>query len=98
MALKISSRIRRKLEQKHGVSESEIRECFTSREGKFLEDTREENRTDPPTKWFIAETDRGRLLKIVFVPYQNGNNIDVVIKTAYAPNETEQRIYSKYGK
>ena len=93
MGLVISPKIKEKLRHKHWVNEEEIVQCFASREGRFLIDTREEHRTDPPTHWFIAETSRGRLLKVVFVPIGD----EIHIKTAYTPNETEKRIYNKYG-
>ncbi|MFV2055348.1 MAG: ADP-ribosyl-(dinitrogen reductase) hydrolase [Thiohalomonadales bacterium] len=91
----ISSSIRKKLTQKHGVNEAEITQCFTSRERAFLEDTRENHKTDPPTKWFIAETDFGRCLKVVFM--QSADGQDIQIKTAYLANIEERRIYEKYA-
>ncbi|MGA7981011.1 MAG: hypothetical protein WCA32_12415 [Chromatiaceae bacterium] len=57
-------------------------------------DTREEHRTQPPTRWFIAETNLGRKLKVVFVP----KGEDVIIKTAYGPNEIERRMYRELSK
>lgn len=94
MALMISSSIRQKLTEKHGVSEDEITQCFASRDRGFLEDTREDHKTDPPTQWFIAETDYGRKLKVVFMQSSDGN---IHIKTAYPPNDNEKRIYYKYA-
>lgn len=47
--------------------------------------------TNPLTRWFIAETDFGRKLKIAFMPTDEG----IVIKTAYGPNTEELRIYNK---
>ncbi|MCL7943443.1 DUF4258 domain-containing protein [Marinobacter sp. ATCH36] len=93
MALKYSSAVKQKLAEKHGVSPEEVQQCFANREGRLLEDTREEHKTDPPTQWFIAETDYGRRLKIVFV-LKNG---DILLKTAYSPNPVEERIYTKHG-
>jgi hypothetical protein len=94
MGLKISQSVRNKLQHKTPpVSEDEILQCFASRPGRYLVDTREENRTDPPTRWFIAETDRGRSLKVVFIR----KGTDVTIKTAYDPNPEEIRIYRKYS-
>ncbi|CDG95579.1 hypothetical protein [Xenorhabdus bovienii] len=95
MKLLISSNIRLKLADKNPpVNEEDILQCFSNRVGYFLEDTREDNRTDPPTKWFISETDYGVKLKIVFIYYPEKG---VAIRTAYAPNEDELRIYKKYG-
>ena len=92
MAIKISAKVKAKLQKKHNVTEDEISECFQSCEKSFLTDTREEHRTNPPTQWFISETDYGRLLKVVFIMRTNG---DIEIKTAYEPNQTEIAIYSK---
>ncbi|RMD67691.1 MAG: ADP-ribosyl-(dinitrogen reductase) hydrolase [Gammaproteobacteria bacterium] len=93
MAIVISPKIKKKLQEKHSVSEEEVHECFANREGRLLMDTREEHRSDPPTLWFIAETHMGRKLKIVFI--QKGE--DIYLRTAYEANETEIRIYEKYG-
>ena len=95
MALVISNLIRQKILQKHGISENEVIQCFASREGGFLEDTRENHKTNPPTKWFIAETDYGRKLKVVFMQSVDGK--DIHIKTAYLANEEEKCIYEKYA-
>ncbi|EOX1789774.1 hypothetical protein [Vibrio cholerae] len=85
--------IKTKLMIKHGVKISEVEECFSNREKGFLEDKREEHKTDPPTQWFIAETDYGRKLKVVFIQTSDG----VSLKTAYEPNEIEQNIYEKHA-
>ncbi|MET0072169.1 MAG: hypothetical protein ABW096_19195 [Candidatus Thiodiazotropha sp.] len=88
----ISSRVREKLSEKHDVTEEEITQCFSDR-GKLLRDTREDHATDPPTLWFIGETNYGKRLKIVFVEKEGV----IHIKTAYPPNSEEERIYMKYG-
>ncbi len=95
MALVISTAIRKKLHTKHNVKENEILECFANREKSFLKDTREEHDTDPPTLWFVAETDYGRVLKVAFMHYSTDDKF--VIKTAYPANEAEIRIYNKYA-
>ena len=95
MDLVISAKIRQKLTEKHGVAEEEIIECFSNREGDFLQDTREDHATDPATNWFIAETNRGRKLKVAFMYYSETKK--VVIKTAYEANDSEIRIYQKYA-
>lgn len=95
MSLVVSPRVREKLAQKvPPVTESEILQCFANRQGWYLTDEREEHRTDPPTRWFVAETDYGRKLKVAFI--QAGE--DVIIKTAYDANDTEQRIYNHYAR
>ena len=93
MALVISAGVRKKLSEKHQVTEGEIRQSFANRTGEYLEDLREEHRTDPPTRWFVARTDFGRFLKIAFI-FEDG---DVIIKSAFEPNANELRIYQKYG-
>ncbi len=94
MELEISSRVREKLQGKRPpVTRDEILQCFANRGGRYLIDNREDNRTDPPTQWFVAETDFGRRLKVAFV-FDEGA---VHIKTAYDPNHEEIRIYDKYS-
>lgn len=95
MPLIISKRVREKLANKQPpVTEAEIVQCFANREGRFLLDTREEHKTNPPTKWFIAETNYGRLLKVVFVRNIDGS---IEIKSAFDPNDTEKRIYRNHA-
>lgn len=97
MTIYISEKVQEKLENKHGgISPDEIDQCFANRpeNAKFLKDRREQHRTDPPTLWFISETDRGIKYKIVFVlDAQN----DIYLKSAFIPNAEEIRIYEKYG-
>ena len=87
----LSGETSKKLKTKHGVSEAEVLECFCNRTGPFLEDTRGRYRTIPPTKWFIATTDSGRLLKVVFIFYRIEK--EIVIKTAFEPNQIEIELY-----
>jgi uncharacterized DUF497 family protein len=93
MAIKMSDRVAEKLARKHGVRIEEIAQCFANRNGKLLRDTRADHATTPPTQWFIAETDYGRSLKVVFIR----NGADVEIKSAFEPNGEELRIYKKFG-
>ncbi|MCD6040117.1 MAG: uncharacterized protein K0S27_1517 [Gammaproteobacteria bacterium] len=90
----ISRIVAEKLFKKHYVTIEEVEECFLNRNKGLLEDKREKNKTNPPTLWFIAETDQGRLLKIIFIELQNGT---YEIKTAYEPNDNEVKIYEKYS-
>ncbi|MEZ9417628.1 hypothetical protein AB4189_26230 [Vibrio sp. 10N.286.49.E1] len=95
MKLVISPSVERKLATKHDVTESEIRDCFANRDKDFLKDQREEHQSDPPTLWFVAETDYGRKLKIAFIFYSCDNSF--VIRTAYPTNPEEIRIYNKFA-
>jgi hypothetical protein len=91
--LKISDAVLKKLKEVHGVGRPEVEQCFLNVSGKLLLDKRTLTRTNPPTLWFIAQTNKGRTLKIVYI--QRG--MDVNLKTAYDPSEEETRIYRKYG-
>ena len=87
----VASDVKQKLLVKHGVTIEEVEQCFASM-GKTLIDNREENKTTPPTRWFIGETDFGKQLKVVFI--FDGKNF--YLKTAYPPNSEEVRIYHKF--
>ncbi len=82
-----------KLLTKHLVSSKEVEQCFINRDGGLLEDKRENHATTPLTRWFIAETNQCRLLKICFIPI--GTKLH--IKTAYEPNAEEIRIYKQHA-
>lgn len=97
MKIAITPKVLAKLEQKHGVTPKEVEQCFLNRTGGFLEDTREQHRTDPPTQWFIGETNKGRRLKVVFVRRQIEAGPQIDLRTAYVPNAEEIRIYEKFG-
>ena len=86
----IAPDIRDKLLDKHQVKEGEVHECFFNVDGPYVEDTEEEHRTDPPTEWFVAQTDRGRWLKVVFV-FRDGN---IFLKSAFDANPKSMGIYS----
>ena len=95
MKMVMSPKVRAKLANKSPpVSRVEVEQCFASRDRGFLEDDREQNRTVPPTWWFISDTFMGRLLKVVFILLEDGT---IVIKSAYEPNEEEIRIYYKFS-
>lgn len=85
----ISPTICTKLKEKHQVTPKEITQCFENCDGEYLKDTREKHKTEPPTLWFIAETNAGRRLKVVFI-LKGG---EVIVKTVYAANSEEIRIY-----
>lgn len=88
----ISPQVIEKLKEKHNVTREEVFECFCNRDGGFLEDTREEHKTNPKTQWFIAETNFGKKLKIVFIQFPDNS---VRIKSAYPPNQVELYIYTQ---
>lgn len=67
MAIKISDEILNKLRDKHQVTAREVDECFLNMTGNALTDDRDKHKTNPPTMWFIAETNKKRLLKICYI-------------------------------
>jgi uncharacterized DUF497 family protein len=101
MPLWYSEDVRKKLADKHGVSEDEVRQCFENLEGDYIKDTREEHLTDPPTYWFISETNKRRVLKVAFVARkvktESGTETRVDIKTAYEPDANEIELYKRRG-
>jgi hypothetical protein len=91
--LKITAAIQHKLKTKHLVEVAEVRQCFLNKNGKLLTDSRALTKTNPPTLWFIARTNTNRQLKIVYI--QKG--VQIILKTAYEPNEAELAIYARHG-
>lgn len=90
----VSARVLEKLTKKHLVTRTEVEQCFTNRTGRLLTDNRELRKTNPPTLWFIANTNKGRALKVVYI--QIGQ--EVHLKSAFDPNPTEIGIYSRHGR
>jgi hypothetical protein len=94
MPLLIAPSIEEKLSKKQPpVTRREVEQCFENRQYGLLKDTREKHRTNPPTLWFIEHTNSNRRLKIIFI--QKGE--DVILKSAFDPNEDEINIYFKYA-
>lgn len=89
----ISPKVLEKLSNKHHVERREVEQCFENIAGNLLQDDREDHRTEPPTMWFLARTNKNRLLKVVYI--QKGE--EVTLRTCYEPNEIEIGIYRKYA-
>lgn len=87
----ISPQIKDKLDLKHDVKVGEVHECFFNVEGPYLEDTEEDHQTDPASYWFIAPTNRGRLLKVIFVLRDE----KLYLKSAFDANAKSKRIYAE---
>jgi hypothetical protein len=83
MAFKMSKDVGEKLLKDHDVVMKEVFECFGNGEAIYFEDIREGNKTNPPTWWFMAPTNKGRLLKVCFIRKDG----DIEIKTAYEPDD-----------
>ena len=93
--IEISPGIEHKLRTKHKVEIEEVIECFANVTHGFVQDTREEHKTNPPTHWFIEQTDNARLLYIAFIHTDK----TTVIKTAFEPSQKRMRAYkSEVGK
>ncbi len=93
MELIVLRAVQEKLAARHQVTIEEVKECFANRSGRFLMDIRERHRTLPPTLWFIAMTNLGRHLKVIFIEKKGA----IHLKSAFEPNEVETRIYSHHG-
>lgn len=92
-AIITSPDILKKLDEKHGVTRREIEQCFENKVGTYVDDSREEHRTDPPTLWFVAPTNCNRILKIIFV-FRDGN---IFIKSAYEASPVVIEMYERRG-
>lgn len=90
----VSPKVVDKLRLKHRVEVHEVEECWLNREGPSLEDLRPQHKTVPTTRWFIAETDRGRRLLVAYIPPVPPQS-RATLKTAYEPNAMEERIYAE---
>ncbi|WP_314324714.1 ADP-ribosyl-(dinitrogen reductase) hydrolase [Comamonas aquatica] len=96
MNISISPAVLAKLaDPSHNVTKQEILECFANRDRKFLTDNRPQHQAPIPTQWFVAETDYGRLLKVVFMYDRPVNTI--IIKSAYPAEQHIVDIYHKHA-
>lgn len=71
MTLRYTPHIENKLITKHQVTIDEVKQCISNLDPEkdhFFEDTAEKHATNPPSFWFISETDMGRKLKVVIIP------------------------------
>lgn len=92
--LRISQAILDKLKNKHKVSRREVEQCFENKCGLYLEDTRAHHKSDPPTLWFVAPTNQGRPLKVIFI-YRDGQ---VHLRSAYDADDVAQRLYNQHAR
>lgn len=91
--LTISAETLEKLKVSHKVLRDEVAQCFANRSKGLLIDNRVSNATNPPTLWFLAPTNKGRILKIVYIQRDQ----IIHLRTAYEPNEDEIRIYDRHA-
>jgi uncharacterized protein HemY len=87
-----SEAVLEKLRDKHDVTEQEVKQCFNNLTTRTLVDDREEHKTSPDTRWFIAQTRVGRELKVCFMVISRV----IHIKTAYDPNAKEKATYNNF--
>lgn len=93
MKIIVSDAVLTKLSQKHSVSLQEVKECFLNRLGGLLVDTREEHSSQPQTVWFVATTNKHRVLKVIYI----SDGKAIYLKSAYDANANIIRIYEKYA-
>ena len=91
--LKVSDAVSKKLKEKHQVNRREVEQCFMNRMGRLLEDKRARHKTNPPTLWFLAKTNKGRVLQMVYI--QTGSVID--LRSPFEPNAAEIAIFAAHG-
>lgn len=79
----------------HGnVTEKEVQECFANHTGGYCYDKRPQHLDGDgkPSPWFVAKTNRGRILKIMFV--RDGR--DLYLKSAYPATDRVQQIFKRH--
>ena len=94
MSMYLSPRVREKLLAR-SITEAHVVQCFAYKMGRELFDNRPKHKTDPPTRWFIAETDYGLNLKVCFIYHPETKLVE--IKSEFKPNEDEIEIYKRHG-
>ena len=82
-----------KLKSKHKVLADEVEQVFLNRTGALAKEVRPRNQGENARFWFIAHTDRGRKLKVVF--FVDVEEKAPVVITAYDPNDDEVKLYEK---
>ena len=92
--LYISDAIEQKLSNKHSLTRIEVEEAWAAYDGITLVDDREEHLTNPPTEWFLVKAPTGKILKVVFVPDDDGI---CYLKSAYEANQAVIRMFKRNG-
>ena len=92
--LVVSSAVIAKLREKHNVTVREVEQCFENKCGLYLEDVRPEHQTDPATMWFVAPTNRDRILKVSFM-FIDGN---LHLKSGYDAEPEAIALYDSLAK
>ncbi len=91
--IRMSHAVGKKLAAKNPpVTDEEILQCFANRGPSFI-DNRPQHETTPPTRFFVADTNKGRRLKVVFIFHLDENYIE--IKSAYDANSKDIETYEK---
>lgn len=95
-AYNISPKTEKKIERKHNsISLDDIYYAFHNPLGGIFDDNRPEHKTEPPTRWFIGETEYGRKVKIAYI-WPPGEKPR--IKTAYEPKQPTLEYYKYINK
>ena len=98
MALIIPPAIEQKIgAPDHGsVSKKDVEECFANHCGGYCDDKRPQHldADGKPSMWFVAATNHGRILKIMFVR----QGADMYLKSAYPATQQVQDIFSRHAK
>lgn len=92
--MRIDGSVCDKVGEKHNVCLREIGEAFLNRTAPVLKEVRTQHATNPPTWWFLARTDKCRILKIAYMVIDG----EIVVKTAYEPEAPTISFYCKKTK
>lgn len=95
MALIISPKIEAKIggDDHDNVTRQEVEECFQNHCSGYCHEQNAEHQDNEglPSLWFVAETNKRRVLKIMFVRRDG----DIYLKSAYPANQRVRDIFKR---
>jgi hypothetical protein len=98
MALIIPPRVAAKIAAPdHGcITEKEVADCFANHCGGYCYDKRPQHldSNGNPTPWFVAPTNQGRILKIMFVR----DSSDIYLASAYPATDAVQQMFKRHAR
>jgi hypothetical protein len=94
----ISAEIEEKISRDdHGnISVKEVNECFSNHNGRYCTEHRAEHlpESGAPSLWFVAATNHGRELKVMFV-FEDGK---IFLKSAYPATTKVKEIFARHAR
>jgi hypothetical protein len=95
LRLYIAPSVLKKCNNKHNITEEEIREAWDRYNGPEFEDTRESNRSNPATQWFIVKIGSGRILNLAYIPFDDEGV--ATLRTCFVPAQPKINVFLKHG-